>query len=209
MRISISFDPSQDTEQELASVIGRIYATGTRAPVTIHPDDNPETGDDVSFAPVDTSALDKDGLPWDGRIHSTPARMTQKGLWRRRKGVEDATYDAVAAELRAPAAPPVAPAPPAAPAAPMPPAPPAAPPAPPAPPVPAAPKEPTPYESFVAWIADHVAKATSGVTEEWVQQALAAYGVEDGKVVNLQNAAPDFIATIRTAIAGALGVPAI
>jgi len=47
-----------------------------------------------------------------------------------------------------------------------------------------------------------------GVNEEWVSQVLTQYGIADGKVVNLQNAAPELITSIRTAIAGALQVPA-
>jgi len=67
---------------------------------------------------------------------------------------------------------------------------------------------PTVYESFVNWIAGHVKAGTMGVTEDWVSQVLTQYGIQDGKVVNLQNVAPDLITTIRTAIAGALQVPA-
>lgn len=67
--------------------------------------------------------LDADGLPWDARIHSGPADKRPKnadGRWRRGRGVDDAQFNVVAAELRqimgvpgpaAPLAPPVAPVP--------------------------------------------------------------------------------------------------
>jgi hypothetical protein len=61
---------------------------------------------------------DSTGLPWDDRIHSTPPTQTDKGVWRKRRGVTDETFATVSAELRggnapapsvAPAAPPVEP----------------------------------------------------------------------------------------------------
>lgn len=81
--------------------------------------------------------LDADGLPWDARIHSGPADKRPKngdGRWRRGRGVDDATFNAVVAELRQVMGAPV-------PAVPVPPA--AAAPTPPAPPVPASPPVPT------------------------------------------------------------------
>lgn len=53
-----------------------------------------------------TSTVDADGLPWDERIHSSNRKMTAKGVWTRRKNVDDAVYNSVVAELRgAPQAP--------------------------------------------------------------------------------------------------------
>lgn len=48
-------------------------------------------------APVE---VDKDGMPWDARIHSGGRTQTAKGIWQRRKNVPDGTYAAVVAELR-------------------------------------------------------------------------------------------------------------
>lgn len=45
-------------------------------------------------------ALDKEGLPWDGRIHSSNKQMIATGTWRRRKNTPDETWEAVRAELR-------------------------------------------------------------------------------------------------------------
>lgn len=85
--------------------------------------------------------LDKDGVPWDARIHSSGKKRNADNSWARRKNVPDATYNQVRAELMqrggAPfAAPQAAHAPLAAPAAPAAPTPPTAAPAPqpPAPP---------------------------------------------------------------------------
>lgn len=44
---------------------------------------------------------DSTGLPWDDRIHSTPPTQTDKGVWRKRRGVTDETFASVSAELRA------------------------------------------------------------------------------------------------------------
>jgi NADPH:quinone reductase-like Zn-dependent oxidoreductase len=74
---------------------------------------------------------------------------------------------------------------------------------------PSIPTPPSAYASFVDFIAGHVQKGTSGVTQEWVGQALASMGVEGGLIANLANAPADKIAEYRTSIAEALGVPAI
>lgn len=87
-------------------------------------------------------ALDQRGLPWDARIHSTPATMTVKNEWRAKRKVDPTLVISVEAELRgamnaAPAPQPAAPASPAPPVEPPPSAEPA--PAPVAAPIPAAP----------------------------------------------------------------------
>ncbi len=51
---------------------------------------------------------DADGLPWDKRIHSTPASKKQDGKWRGKRGLDDTTRAAVTAELRGALAAPVA-----------------------------------------------------------------------------------------------------
>lgn len=45
--------------------------------------------------------LDKSGLPWDDRIHSSSRVKTADGLWRKKRGVDDATVTHVEAELKA------------------------------------------------------------------------------------------------------------
>ena len=75
-----------------------------------------------------SSERDIHGLPYDARIHSTPAKKNQDGSWRSKRGVSNELMTQVTAELRAavgaPAAPapvPPAPVPPAAAPAPLPP----------------------------------------------------------------------------------------
>lgn len=52
----------------------------------------------------DVLTLDKEGLPWDERIHSSNHQMTAKGVWQRRRGITDEEYNRVKAELLAPIA---------------------------------------------------------------------------------------------------------
>lgn len=210
MRVSLSFDPTTDNAADIKGAVDRLFSISA----TLAHADNPETGEDHGTATATTNAaggatLDSTGLRWDPRIHSTPASQIANGTWRAKRNVDKALVATVTAELRGtPAAPAQqAPAPavqpaPVAPVVAAPPPPPVAPVA----PAPVAP--PTVYESFVSWIADHIKAATMGVNEEWVSQVLTQYGIQDGKIVNLQNAAPDLITSIRTAIAGALQVPA-
>lgn len=46
------------------------------------------------------SSTDSTGLPWDERIHASTRTQTAKGVWKKRKSVDDATMQAVEAELR-------------------------------------------------------------------------------------------------------------
>lgn len=204
-KISITFDPATDSAATVAELVSRIY--GNRAD-TIAPEDRPDVGE-TQTAPTDASGaivLDKNGLPWDKRIHSDPASMTDKGVWRKKRGVDEVAFNAVAAELRAaqPAQPPL---PPAAAAGVTP------------PPTlglpaltPPAPKGPTPYETFVNFLAEHMhgpANPTGRLTEDYVKTGLVGMGVASGEVPELQTATPDQIGAISNAFRTALGLPTI
>lgn len=39
--------------------------------------------------------FDKEGLPWDERIHSSNKKLTAKGVWQRRKNIEDSYYESI------------------------------------------------------------------------------------------------------------------
>ena len=92
---------------------------------------------------VTTVELDKNGIPWDERIHAGTKRKNADGTWSLKKGVDKelaaqiiAEYQSAGGGVEAPAAPskPSAPAAPSAPTPPSPPAAPAKPGVPPAPP---------------------------------------------------------------------------
>jgi hypothetical protein len=55
----------------------------------------------ITAADITAAPRDKNGLPWDERIHSGNKTQNQDGSWKKRKGVDDAIVDAVTAELRA------------------------------------------------------------------------------------------------------------
>jgi len=101
----------QRTEQPAAEAGGAPHG----APSTPGPGTN---GGSEQETPPD---VDAEGLPWDGRIHSSSKGINQDGTWRKRKGVAKETVAQVEAELRSTVdvAPP-APQPQAAPAAPAP-----------------------------------------------------------------------------------------
>lgn len=156
----------------------------------------PQTGN-----PAGGVELDKNGLPWDGRIHAESKAKIADGTWRKKRNLDPAILATVEAELRAvmgaaPAAPlaPVAPIPApqaatvtmptagvasSAVAAPVPPAPPAAPVAP-VPPAPSVPGE-VPQDArqqFVGLVGRASAAIQGGkVTQAEVTQCCAAAGV--------------------------------
>lgn len=50
---------------------------------------------------VDPSSLDVEGIPWDARIHSTPAKRNADDTWRKKRGVDEVEYGKIHAELQA------------------------------------------------------------------------------------------------------------
>lgn len=61
----------------------------------------PPAQETTETAPASTGPeLDKDGMPWDERIHSGTKSKTQAGLWTKRRNVPAETYEAVSAELK-------------------------------------------------------------------------------------------------------------
>ena len=139
-------------------------------------------------APAATGVLlDKDGLPWDSRIHSDAAeKLTKTGVWKTRKNLPDGYKAQIEAELRAvmnagkpgavvsaaaPAAPATDPNVPqnttttAAAVAPPAPSAPAAPAPAPAPGVAPAAAATNPFATFTRWILDHKLSATDVVLE--------------------------------------------
>lgn len=50
---------------------------------------------------ADVVDLDKNGFPWDARIHSSNKAKVADGTWRKKRGVDDATVALVESQLRA------------------------------------------------------------------------------------------------------------
>ena len=100
-RISISFDPSQDTEEEVFAHVAAIYGVEV-APVALREADRPDTGAGAPAPGADTPALglDSEGLPWDDRIHAKSQTKVADGTWRKGKNLAAGVYDGIVAELR-------------------------------------------------------------------------------------------------------------
>ena len=137
--------------------------------------------------------LDKDGLPWDARIHAKTKTMNADGTWRRFRGVQDALVAEVEASLRASMAATV-PAAPVQAALPLPPAP-VAPPAPPAPPAPSAAPAVAPLSTFaevMAAVAPHL--QTGAITNLDVATTLGDFGLAN--LFQLATVTPDVMAAV-------------
>lgn len=128
------------TQPEAPKVAPKIETPAAPAAAAVPPapsGDTTEKEDEVE-ATTDGVELDANGLPWDERIHSGNKKKTSKGIWQRRRGVQDPQFNEIAAELKAGLSGESGQAQPEAPAAPAtPPAPTGAPQAPVAPPAPA------------------------------------------------------------------------
>lgn len=183
LQISISFDPHTDDANTVTDAVQRIF------------DAVAEGGDDAAegeqaaqatAAPVNSNDTDSEGFTWDARIHSTPAKKTDKGVWRAKRGADPqlvaqvkaaqiaartTAAPVVAAETPAPAAP-TAPVMPAAPVAPV---------------MPAA--TPTPYAELIGVIGRHTydtaTNPTGRINADWVTQYLTNWGVPGGMVENV------------------------
>lgn len=52
-------------------------------------------------ANASTAELDSTGLPWDERIHSGGKKLNNDGSWKKRKGIQESTFNTIAAQIRA------------------------------------------------------------------------------------------------------------
>lgn len=208
-KISVLFDPAIDNQSTIAALVSRIYGTdgAAGAAVTLAPaapageDEPPAAGETAA----DPATIDGNGVPHDKRIHSAKPTMTDKGVWRKRKGVDDVTFNSVVTELRARAggAPqvqqqqaPVLQAPAGLPALTLPVT---------QPPVP----QRGAYEIFVDFCTQNIHSAdnpTGKLTKEWIDQSLASLGVAGG-IAAAQHIEPARVKAIHAQFAQALGLP--
>lgn len=200
--IQIALGASQaEVEQAIAMIRGAAAArdgvaadeTPAAAPAPTAPQAQ------VTPQQVKEAELDNEGLPWDERIHASTKTKTAKGIWTKRKGVDDATRDAVVAELRqqypadesadeAPAAAPTAPtvAPPAA-----------------APTISvpgAAPTPATPYTELVDWLAKNTGDGKK-LSKEWVEQQFSSNGTSIAALADNNDHAKAFLDAFKGALA--------
>lgn len=105
MKISIE-DISAEELLAVAMVLNNVtdkVVTPSNAPVIVNTDDVVGVAEEevVEEPSGDTMDFDKEGLPWDERIHSSNHKLTAQGVWQRRRGITDEVYNAVKAELLA------------------------------------------------------------------------------------------------------------
>jgi hypothetical protein len=214
------------TAEEVHSVVDDIYRffrienTGTVNAADIAASTNAAAAFNSAPASLATTAapattapvtVDKNGMPWDERIHSSSKNFNADGSWRYRKGVDAGMKARVEAELGATmghtTAPvtvtEVAPLPGLATAA--------AATLPGLPPIPGAttvaPEE-TPYTKFVSFLTENTqspANPAGRLTADWIKAALTQYGIADGSLQNLAHR-PDLIPTIEAGIRQVLGL---
>lgn len=80
-----------DTSPPPTSVFGQ----AALPPGAVEPTAAPTT-----TSPAPAGSLDKNGLPWDGRIHASSKAKVADGSWRTKRGVDPALVTQVEAELR-------------------------------------------------------------------------------------------------------------
>lgn len=187
LQISISFDPHTDAADTVTEAVQRIFdAVADAAEGEQETFRAGEQAAQTTAVPVNTNDTDSEGFTWDARIHSTPAKKTDKGVWRAKRGADPQFVAQVkAAQIAARnAAAPAAVSEPVAPAAPVMPATPVAPAAPTMPPA-----TPTPYAELIGVIGRHTYDAatnpTGRINSDWVTQYLTNWGVPGGMVENV------------------------
>jgi len=89
--------PAPETPKDAAEMMLQREA----ARVAAAPPPPATEGDDNSGPAVDPKTIDKDGIPWDVRIHSTPPKINADGTWRKKRGLSEVTYGEIHAELQA------------------------------------------------------------------------------------------------------------
>ena len=101
LTLTITTPLTADDRNVLSALLGTPATVGEF--VAAAPAPTPETVSETepdAGAPESGEGLDADGLPWDEMIHSGNKKRNADGRWQRRRGVQDAVFDARVAELR-------------------------------------------------------------------------------------------------------------
>ena len=93
----LPFDPQEGINRmkELAEKV-MVEAEGTPE----EPVENPDIEEVGIDEPSVADEIDEMGLVWDERIHSSNQKKTTKGVWQRRRGIQDMEFDAIVAEIK-------------------------------------------------------------------------------------------------------------
>ena len=212
-QFSVIFNPATDNQEEVIKSVQSLFAIYSAlglSPAAANADAD-ETGDTPT-----TATHDSTGLPHNARIHSTPAVLTTKGVWRAKRGADKQLVAEVEAELRGaasvvgineartatteqPATPPDAAPAPVAPGLP----------AMPAPIAPVDPVQHAAYTELCKVLSENQctpANPQGRLTDTWIKDALTAYLVPGGILQNAAAMEESAVAQIVTGIKAALGI---
>ena len=90
----------QDVKRAVGEVVSEtVVPTPTPTPSTVTVTNNTDDTVEVETVNDTPPATDKNGLPWDERIHAGTKALNTDGTWKKRRGVDDATVAAVTAQL--------------------------------------------------------------------------------------------------------------
>ena len=215
LQISISFDPHTDDADTVTEAVQRIFDAVAEGGENEHGPAGEQTAQAAATGNLLVTDTDIEGFTWDLRIHSAPAKKTDKGVWRAKRGADPQLVAQVKAaqiaarNTAAPADPVSEPAAPADPVSePAAPADPVSEPAAPADPV-MPPATPTPYAELIGVIGRHTYDAatnpTGRINADWVTQYLTNWGVPGGMVENVATMDVGVQSQIVSAFKQALG----
>lgn len=94
MKIDITFKDA--TPEEVKTLLRAIGRDTKQLELPLQSED-----EDIPMDADSGITVDKNGLPWDERIHSSNRAFTNTGEWRRKRGVSGILVEQVEAELRA------------------------------------------------------------------------------------------------------------
>ena len=180
---------------------GKISDSGPTLVIPNDPAPVPTQPAAVTVPPSGGVTLDKDGLPWDVRIHASSRAQNADGTWRLKRGLADDFKNKVIAELRQVMAIP-SPAPAAGPQL-VPPPPPAA--VPPPPPTPAVANETEARDQYIKLFGRVSAAMSSGkLTQAQLDTCLTSIGIPSLPLLGARmDLVPQACALIDGVIAGA------
>lgn len=96
---------AHDAIDNYHEIIKRGAPNGTVTSVQLQTEGAANSGQAAGAATTTQAAggveLDKDGVPWDAEIHSSNRKLTDKGIWTKRRGVDDKLYRDKTAALKA------------------------------------------------------------------------------------------------------------
>lgn len=82
-----------------ASTPAQVGSPNASTPLTA-PTAAATSGDATTGQTADAASLDKDGVPWDSRIHSSSRKVNADGRWAKRKGVQPLEHQQITQELQ-------------------------------------------------------------------------------------------------------------